>query len=188
MASATVDSNSGASVGISRDTALVRKVVEYFGAIDEQEEAQFIEASLQAKREATVVAATGEVGCGGTTLVDTFSESVSINLSACETGLSFGPDTEEIPGQGNFGSREGAIRDGELLTNDSLIDHPGFNSTDLEILKTVIASARNAGVVVFVLETTITITELEPATLKETTASTPGLAVVVIKKNKNPLG
>lgn len=188
MAPTTADSSSSASVGISEDAALIRKVVEYFDAVDKREEARLLEAPLQARREATVVAVIGEVGCGKTMLVDALSGSVSISLSACETGFSFGPDAEEISGQGNFGLGEGAIRGGESLTDDSFIDCPGFNGADSEISKAAIALTRNAGVVVFVLEATTTITEPELATLKEIAASTPGLAVAITKKDKNLLG
>ena len=74
------------------------------------------------------------------------------------------------------------------MTDDSFIDCPGFNGADSEISKAAIALTRNAGVVVFVLEATTTITEPELATLKEIAASTPGLAVAITKKDKNLLG
>ncbi|MDU4703268.1 hypothetical protein AAFL42_01075 [Corynebacterium amycolatum] len=184
----TSNTSSISGVGISEDATLIRKAAEYFDAVGKREEARLLEAPLQASREATVVAVIGEVGCGKTMLVDALSGSASTSLSACETGFSFGPDAEEISGQGNFGLGEGAIRGGESLADDSFIDCPGFNGADSEISKAAIALTRNAGVVVFVLEATTTITEPELATLKEIAASTPGLVVAITKKDKNLLG
>ena len=74
MTPATSNTSSSSGVGISEDATLIRKAAEYFDAVGKREEARLIEAPLQARREATVVAVIGEVGCGKTMLVDALSE------------------------------------------------------------------------------------------------------------------
>lgn len=188
MAPTTADASSSASVGISEDAALIRKVVEYFDAVDKREEARLLETPLQGNREATVVAVIGEVGCGKTMLVDALSGNTPTVLSESEKDFSFGFFEGENSSQDSAALGEGTIRSGESLADNSFIDCPGFNGADSEISKAAIALTRNAGVVVFVLEATTTITEPELVTLREIAACTPGLVVAITKKDKNLLG
>lgn len=122
MAPTTADASSSASVGISEDAALIRKVVEYFDAVDKREEARLLETPLQGNREATVVAVIGEVGCGKTMLVDALSGNTPTALSESEKDFSFGFFEGENSSQDSAALGEGTIRSGESLADNSFID------------------------------------------------------------------
>lgn len=169
---------------LADDASLVRTIAGYFEAVGKQAVARGVRASLEAPQHPTTVALVGEVGRGKTLLADAlqrFYAVVDSNPAYCRDNERVS-DTEE-----NYSGSAG-IRPSGAFDNFAYIDCPGFNGAESEVTQAAISLTRDAGVVVFVLDATTTITSPELELLKEIALGSRGLVVALAKKDKNLLG